>query len=428
MFKEYMESINNDYALSMMKVKAYMEASYRQHEINRMESELKVMNENGTDDDLNYLYQEADNNLGDRVKAAIQKIIEAFTNFISDVKDKIIKLFTSKERKDQIDKVEKKVKIFPLLGRKKVIIEDHDKQKSVYNEHMSKLDKIKAKIKAGHGVTKEDIDEENKSFAEKHAKAIGAGAVITVTLLTAIGIYKKRADKTAQDIGDVNKNTQLALRDAKQLPGPLATAYAESVSSASKTYVNDNVRSLSGIMKSVSEGIKKAKNTQVDTKRVAGLLRESYDDNYDMYEADEDMGGDDPEPNDSSDMKTEFDDPADVIDGFDNYDDSDEPDTDMWDDVMDDETGLDEDDIEKCEEADEQPDEAGDAPEPENGATEESYSESYIEDLFNDIVSSVTESEDTSDLEDDTESEVTTESENSSVVDSLLNDIDSLFD
>ena len=114
MFTEYMESINNDYALSMMKVKAYMDASYRQHEINRMESELKVMNENGTDDDLNYLYQEADNNFGDRVKAAIQKIIEAFTNFISDVKDKIIKLFTSKERKDQIDKVEKKVKIFPL--------------------------------------------------------------------------------------------------------------------------------------------------------------------------------------------------------------------------------------------------------------------------------------------------------------------------
>ena len=416
MFTEYMESVNNDYTVSMMKVKAFMEASERQYEINRMESELKVMNENGTDDDLEFLYQEAENNFGERVKDTIQKIINAFLKFMSDTKDKIISLFTSKEKKEQIDKIEKKVKLFPLLGRKKVIIEDNKKQKAVYDEHMSKLEKLKAKIKSGQDVSKDDINEVNKSFMEKHGKVIGAAAMATVTLIAAIAIHKHNANNTSKNISEEEKKGELMIRESNDMPPEVAAHYAEAVSTSIKVFINDQVRNLSENMKaiknSIKGNIKDKKNTRTNTNHIVDMLEEGYEDNYDdqeysMYESD-DMG-DDPEPEDSSDVKTEFDDPIDAIDGFDTQDN--EPDTDMWDNVMDDYSGMDEDDIddddwEKCE--------GTDMDEPEDDTAEESYSESYIADLFDDIVSSVTES--------------SNDYTPSSVVDSLINDIDNLFD
>ena len=376
MINAYLEEAEQSFDLSLMKVEALMEASKRQLEINYTAAELKVMQENGTDDDLAYLLEEANNGLLESAKASIKKILDAIIKFFSDLRDKISSSLFSQENKRKLEELQKKIKVFPLIGKKKVVVEDISKHEKNANKHLSDLAKLKAKAKSGQSVSPEDVDKVQKSFMEEHGKLIGVGAAITVTVAAAIGLLVafnkggfQKIQKTEAE-GKRSINDTLDNVEKGKIPPNVGTKLASAESSILKTSTASMFRGISGTFSSVKKALvggvdgavqryKEKKNEKVNVKKaieILGLEGSNYDlddINHILFESDNEGGEVDNSPaetpdsessssdDSSSDMKTEegdYDDPIDSIPTVDN-----EPDTDPWDDVMrdDPETSLD---------------------------------------------------------------------------------------
>lgn len=201
LMEKYLAEASAIYESTSMKVEALMDAAGRQLAINHNEAELKVMKESGTDDDLNYLYEEADKSFVETAVKAIKKIQESIAKFFADLRDKILTMLSEKDAKGTLNKIETKVKMLPLVGRKKVPIEDIEAADKACDEAEASLAKLAAKKKAGQNVTSEDVAEVEKSFLEKHGKAIGAGAAILITASALIVALKKH-------VGSMNSETK----------------------------------------------------------------------------------------------------------------------------------------------------------------------------------------------------------------------------
>ena len=229
----YLREAEQSFDLSLMKVGALMEASKRQLEINYTAAELKVMQENGTDEDLAYLLEEANNGLLESGKAAIKKILDAIIKFFSDLRDKVSSTLFSAANREKLEQIQKKIKLFPLIGKKKVVIEDVAKHEKNADKHLSDLAKLHAKAKSGQNVDVSDVDKVQKSFMEEHGKLIGVGAAITVTVAAAVGILvafnkggfqklqksEKEAKEKVSDIQDDVENGKIPPSTGTKLDG-----------------------------------------------------------------------------------------------------------------------------------------------------------------------------------------------------------------
>ena len=274
----------NQFDLSQMKVNAVMEAAVRELMINYEEAQLKVLKESGTDDDLAYLYEEADNGLLETVIKAIQKIKDAVIKFFSEMKDKILDAINKKENKETIDKLEKKAKLLPLIGRKKVIVEDYSKQEKVVDEHLSMLTKLKSKFKAGQKVEASDVDEIEKSFKDKYGKAIGVGAAVSVTVIAAIGIYKALSSKAASRTKMLETHAidtcDSIMDSVKKGVGNVSVGekIANAVSSITKRAQEGFFKSMMSTLSKIKDAIRGVKNTAVDSGVATLALKESSED------------------------------------------------------------------------------------------------------------------------------------------------------
>ena len=268
--------------IGVAKVDCFTEAAVREHEIMYGQAELKVLKESGTADDLAYLYEEADQSLIERLVAALKKFKQMIIEAFSKIKDKVLSTIGSKEQKENLDKLEKKVKVFPLLGRKKIIVEDYDKQKKVADKHMSLLDKLKAKLKSGQKVDPDDVDEVEKSFMEEHGKTIGIAAALTVTLVAGIAIVKHMMGKSGEELSETQKKAAESIdegiknvQDPKVSDPVTAQKIAKTQAKIAKTAAEDFTRTMADIMTKIKQAIRGTKNTVVDTKAVKKALQES---------------------------------------------------------------------------------------------------------------------------------------------------------
>lgn len=269
----YLEEVCESYDLAEMKINAIMEASMRELQINYASAELKVLTESGTDDDLAYLYEEANNGFVETVIKTIEKIKDAIIKFFSDMKDKILSVINKKDNMDTIDKVEKKVKLFPLLGKKKVVVENYNEEEKVCHKYLAELAKLKAKLKSGQKVETEDVEEVKSKFLDEHGKFIGIAAAVTITVTAAIALIKKMSN----DAGNVLKNNEKRSKDecddgkeiAKKIDNPgVASAIVSATTSILKTLQTDFVRCFSNVVAKVKEAIKGVGNTKIDTSKV----------------------------------------------------------------------------------------------------------------------------------------------------------------
>jgi hypothetical protein len=337
----FLEEANQDYELTSMKVNAVMEAAKRELTINYAAAELKVIKESGSDSDLAYLYEEANNGLVETVVAAIKRIKEAIVKFFSDLKDKIISLFADKQVDDKLEKLEKKVKFNPFAAKKKIAVENVDAELKVCDEHLSKLAKLTAKLKSGQDVSTADVDEVEQSFMDKHGKVIGIGSALVVTVAGGIVIAKKLKDRIPKEISDIQKDVSQDLSDAidvaQRCDKPEVEHKIASAGAAiAKAKANDLVNGFKNTISKIVDGIKGIKNTAVPATQVAGALgvkgvKESTGE--DVPETDDDIEA---AIADASDVKTEDgeDDP------FDSVPTSEDDDSDPWDAVMKDLAGL----------------------------------------------------------------------------------------
>lgn len=353
---------SNRYDVNAMKIDAILEATHREYEINCTASELKVMQENGTSDDLNYLLEEAGNGMVEKVLAALKKIREAIMKFFRDIKDKIISIFSKPENEEKVEQIEKKIKFFPFIGKKKIKINDHEAMVKNAQEHESKLSKLLAKIKGKQTVDPDEIDEIEESFLVKHHKIIATASVI-VTVAGGIAIYQKFFGKGKKSIdtvenmkaktdANIDDATATAYKAANDTGDPrvvnAVTNIAKAIANVNKQAATATVSFGSSLLSKIKEAVtgiggtlKKMKNTKIDVKESALYENPYY--GYDLFGEDSDdagtdfgSAGPDEKPDTDSTENSgnvseygEDDDPIDSVNP-----ELDDDNTDPWDDVM----------------------------------------------------------------------------------------------
>ena len=187
-------AMNNDYidcTNTIGKVELFAEASYKEYEINLKEVALKVLKENGTEEDFDFLATEAANGYIERAKKAIEKIIEAVRKFIASCKEKLIKLVTNETTRMAIEKVDDACASNPKLRTKKVEYQNTDRQVGALQQGIDSVRKRVAKVKAKGRASESDIDA-LEEIEETTMKKVAAISVVTVaTLGTALAVYKE---------------------------------------------------------------------------------------------------------------------------------------------------------------------------------------------------------------------------------------------
>lgn len=227
--ESYMNTATKDHELVNMKVDAYAEAAYNQYEINCAKARLKVMMEDGTADDLLYLQEEAANGFIDSIKKAIDKIIEALKKFCNTIKLKVLSMITSKETKEGLSAIEKKVKLNPFLSKKKVQIENTEAEEKVVHETFGKFQRLLSKLKGGKEVSVEEITDIEDEAESKLKQKAGVGAAITITVSAAVALLKKRVSNIGEDIDKMEKISKSILEEAKDAGGDIQADMASTL-------------------------------------------------------------------------------------------------------------------------------------------------------------------------------------------------------
>lgn len=206
-FLEFVDNSNASYSVcddALNRYAAFAEASYNEYMTNVKEAELKVINENGTEDDLIYLEKGASEGFIVRAKNVIDKMIEAVVKFVTDIVNNIKDFFSDKTVDKTIKSVEKASKTNPKIKNAKVKIPDVDKGISFFKKEEDKCDRKLAMVSAGKfsSSDKKDIEEVSSSFSK--GKAAAAGSLVLVSVGVAIGALL-RARNEVKKTGDDTK-------------------------------------------------------------------------------------------------------------------------------------------------------------------------------------------------------------------------------
>lgn len=264
---ELYESVEQDSRICDMttkKIGIYLDALFRENEINCEEAELK----SGNIDDLTYLIEEANDGLIKKAADGIKKIFDTVIEFIKNLAKKVSEFFTGKSVGDATEKMEEAIKKNPKLGKEKVTVPDIEGNQKFFDKQIAKLDKLFAKVKGGHvskNVT-DEVDEINAEIA-KRKKAVAIGAGVTVTLAAAIAAlraYYKKGDKLYVD--DLHDDTDASVKFfvymKNQVVDPTTsaatTAIAKARAAASKVKVickTDDLKVLGSVISSAFSGL-----------------------------------------------------------------------------------------------------------------------------------------------------------------------------
>lgn len=191
-FQEVVNSMMNDSyecALTMEKCNIFIEASFREYDINCEEANLKVIKESGTDEDLKYLYEAAKEGLIVKLKRAIQKMVAALKEFIQRIVDKVKVTYGSKKAKEAMDKFEDLSKTNPKIKKIKIKVHDTEAEVKAIDEALSKLKAEESKVKAGAktdkisdnvNTIKENCEKKRQNIAKAATLTLGAGAAIVL--------------------------------------------------------------------------------------------------------------------------------------------------------------------------------------------------------------------------------------------------------
>lgn len=148
----YLGDLQKDYEeidITLKKVDIYIESMYREFIINKEESELKVLTESGTDDDLTFLYEKAEEAFSERVSKTMKKITDSVTDFTNKISDTVKEKYANTKIKSAIDTLENRIKSDKRLSNVKISIIDSDEIEKSFNEAIDKCHSVASKIKDG---------------------------------------------------------------------------------------------------------------------------------------------------------------------------------------------------------------------------------------------------------------------------------------
>lgn len=179
-----LERADYDARTMIEKARIFSDAAYRELFVNYKECELKVMQESGTEEDLVYLYGEANKAYFESVGSAVKKAAKAVSDFARKILEMIKNVFRSKKAKDTLDAAEKAIAKDPSLKKKKVEYKPVDGPLRKIDEA---LGKIRTKFsKANSGSADESDIREIDDIVEgctKQKIAVVAGVSISISAL-----------------------------------------------------------------------------------------------------------------------------------------------------------------------------------------------------------------------------------------------------
>ena len=167
---ENLYNANSVFTIDMMKTEAVLNAMKRELDINYKRAELKVYQENGTMDDYDYLCEEAESGFRSGVVKVLTKLKESITTFFSNLKDRVVSLFSNDKVNDTLDKVSKKIKFVPFAKNQKLIVADIDAQNKVSDAALAECEKLEAKMLSGQDIDDDAIDDLSDNYKKKMEK------------------------------------------------------------------------------------------------------------------------------------------------------------------------------------------------------------------------------------------------------------------
>jgi hypothetical protein len=280
-------TLDRKFDILMMKLDAYTESVDRELAINIAKSELKCMTEGGTDDDMAYLEEAAEEGAIVKFKNMIAKVVAAIKEWFSQKKTKVIAKITSKEARDVLTKAEKKIKINPILAKKKVQITNVKRPLGVIHTYRSKNDKVIAKTVKGIvtestmktiASTKEDFRDEFRSSMS------GTAALTTITVAGLVAALNSEIGKLPSYVDNMEKCTTDALERLKMTCSEEAAASAIAATNAAANFgaelakeeVNVKIDSIMNMMSVLKSAVMKAKG--LEPAPVVKPIKEEADD------------------------------------------------------------------------------------------------------------------------------------------------------
>lgn len=273
------------YNLSSLKIKTIMEAAERELHINYNEAELKVIKESGTDDDLKFLYEAADKEFKDVTLKAIKKRRDVCDKFFSKMKDRIIKNLSDKDTKEVINKISKKAKLYPLLNKKKLLVENYNAEIKLRTKALAGLNKIRASIgSAEKDTVLEAIADVEKEFDIEHNATLGVSAAVPITINKAVNLVNSMIDDASKTITDNKKLCEKYLNEAESMiksgaDPSTVNAWLDCALTFIETSQEDYMRCLSGTLKQIKGSIHSFSKAQKD---ITTDLKENAEDTDDM--------------------------------------------------------------------------------------------------------------------------------------------------
>ena len=261
-----LNEVSSTFDLYMMKVNAVTEAAQRELVINYGEAEVKVMTESGTADDLAFYYEEAEKSFKEKIIATIEKIKAALEKFFSEIKSKVLDMINSVKTSEALTKIKQRLKIFPIMKNKQVVVENYPEQEKTCSKFWSQILKFKAKFKAGQNVDIDEINNAEKNFEDEHEKVVGVRAAVKMTIGNAVNLLEKLKGDANNFINKNQRDANELLDDCKKLgvaakdlgSHTFATGVqklAEIAAKCKKWLQEDFVRILASLTKAIKEGL-----------------------------------------------------------------------------------------------------------------------------------------------------------------------------
>ena len=165
----------NDVDIMLQKVDIYTESIYREYMINTEESELKVMTESGTDEDLAFLCEEAKKSFSQKVSKTMKKIVESVSTFVNKIVTTIKEKYANKKIESALNSLEERIKADKRLANQTILIIDSEGIEKAFNVAIDKCHNVASKIKDGieEGSSEildkinEEINEINDTYQKK---------------------------------------------------------------------------------------------------------------------------------------------------------------------------------------------------------------------------------------------------------------------
>lgn len=258
LFLEEFEDFSSNADNMIEKVSIYTESLYREYLISKEQSELKVLTESGTEEDLTILYEAAEKSVKGKFGAALQKLLNILIEYKNKIVETIRNKYISVKGTNLIKKLEKLIKSNSKISNLTIEISDASFLESEYEKLIDQCHKL------GSKASSISSDESLKSMEDEAGKLEEASIKIRkeyekikkkISLSSAIDFFKSLIDKAQKEV--VNKDIFTKIKEnASILKERILTKINILISTLKKKIMESRLRCIGEIISKIKSVIK----------------------------------------------------------------------------------------------------------------------------------------------------------------------------